>query len=157
MYFSKQLHPKWGILFSLIFFIIGIVILLFGYKESEKYNEKSKKYIQIDAYVVDYAYSESDEGNTTKAIIVEYEVDGKTYRKQSSVYTSNPKSIESVEKIKYNPENPEDIIFEKNETSFVLYLVGAVFTFVGLLLTIIFAIVTKKIDENNDMLDQIAY
>ena len=134
---------KYALIATSIAFIIGVIILVLGFITGQQYNKKSKEYIETEAKVVDYAVSNNEEQKNTKAIIVEYVVNDKIYRKQSSIYTSNPKPIGEIIKIKYNPDNPNKMIFPKNEIGFILYLVGGIFAFVGALLTFIFYMVYK--------------
>ena len=138
---------KFATIFGLIFFAIGIILLILGYKLNIDYKEKSNKYIETEGIVVDYKYGTGKSKNT-KAIIVEYYVDDIKYRKTSNIYTSNPKKIGSTEIVKYDPKNPKNMIFEKDMDSFILYLIGGIFSGVGATFTIIFMILYNKSKKN---------
>jgi len=141
---EQEKRFKFAAIFCSIFFVVGIIIIIIGYKLNIDYKEKSSRYIETEGTVVEYKYKNDD----TKAIIVEYYVDDVKYRKASNVYTSNPKKIGSTEKIKYDPNDPQNIIFEKNSESFMLYFVGGVFSGVGAFLTIVFGILYNKSKKN---------
>ncbi|MCI9280107.1 MAG: DUF3592 domain-containing protein [Bacilli bacterium] len=129
---TKPMKPWQGILFGLIFVVIGIGLLLFSVSTIKNYNQKNKTYNETTSIVVDYAYN--DEG--LEAIIVEYTVDGKAYRKQSNSYSNMPKSKGTQVKVKYNPDDPSDAIWVNDSTNIVLPLVGGLFTLVGIIIVI---------------------
>ena len=116
---------------ALIAFVAGIGLLIYSFYTIRDYNEKNKKYIETESYVVDY-YEKDD----AKYPIVEYNVDGKTYRNTSHVGSSFPKKIGSKVMIKYNPNNPEQIIWEKDSTNIIVPIFGIVFIICGVLLII---------------------
>lgn len=135
---------KYFTIFCLTFVIIGSILIIVGFNINSKYKEKSKKFEETNAVVVAYENNKSSKNKGTKAIVVEYVVNDKKYRKTSSVYTSNPKKIGEIEKIKYDPTDPSDMIFEKNMETFIFYIIGGVFTIVGTFLSIVFALSYKK-------------
>lgn len=128
----KPMKPWQGILFGLIFVMIGIGLLLLSVSTIKKYNEKNKIYTETTSVVVDYAYD--DEG--LEAIIVEYTVDGKAYRKQSNSYSNMPKSKGTQVKVKYDPNNPRDAIWVNDSTNVVLPLAGGIFLLVGIIIAV---------------------
>lgn len=140
---TKPMKPWQGILFGLIFSIVGIVLLFFSVKTITSYNQKNKTYTEITSVVVDYAYD--DEG--LKAIIVEYKVDGKSYKKQSNSYSNMPKSKGAQVQLKYNPTDPNDVIWVNDSANIVLPLVGGLFTLVGFIVIVSSA---KKMKDEKD-------
>lgn len=129
---TKPMKPWQGILFGLIFAVIGIGLLLFSVSTIKNYNQKNKTYTETTSVVVDYAYD--DEG--LEAIIVEYTVNGKAYRKQSNSYSNMPKSKGTQVKVKYNPNDPSDAIWVNDSTNIVLPLVGGLFALVGIIIVV---------------------
>ncbi len=127
---AKPMKPWQEILFGLIFAVVGIGLLLFSVSTIKTYSEKSKTFTETTSVVVDYAYD--DEG--LEAIIVEYTVDGKAYRKQSNSYSNMPKSKGTKVKVKYNPNNPSDAIWVNDSTNIVFPLVGGLFALVGIII-----------------------
>lgn len=140
---TKPMKPWQGILFGLIFAVIGIGLLLFSVSTIKNYNQKNKTYTETTSVVVDYAYD--DEG--LEAIIVEYTVDGKSYRKQSNSYSNMPKSKGTQVKVKYNPDDPSDAIWVNDSTNIVLPLVGGLFALVGIIIAVSSA---KKMKNEKD-------
>ncbi len=129
---TKPMKSWQGIIFGLIFAVVGIWILLVSISSIKSYYQKNKTYTEITSVVVDYA--NNDEG--LKAIIVEYIVDGKTYRQQSTLYSSMPKSIGTQVKVKYNPNNPSEAIWVNDSTNIVLPLVGGLFALIGIIFVV---------------------
>lgn len=128
----KPMKAWQGILFGFIFAVVGIGLLLFSVSTIKNYNEKNKTYTETTSVVVDYAYD--DEG--LEAIIVEYKVNGVSYKKQSNSYSNMPKSKGTQVKIKYNPDDPSDAIWVNDSTNIVLPLVGGVFALVGIIIVV---------------------
>lgn len=108
--------PWQSLLFCLIFLVVGIGLIIYGINSNATLKEKSARFIETQAIVVDYDYN----SDGLAAIVVEYEVNGNKYLKTSSSSSSSPKSIGSVVKIKYNPDNPNDMIWNSNEGIFIL-------------------------------------
>lgn len=129
---NRTMKPLYGILFGSVFAIMGIVFLVNSLSTIKTYNEKDKIYTETDSVVVDYDYN----AEGSKAIIVEYTVDGQSYRQQSYSYSSSPAPQGSRVKIKYNPNNPEDIIWASDSKTIMFPIVGAAFTVVGIVIII---------------------
>lgn len=139
---SKQM--KWWqiLIVGAILLIIGIGLIILSYNTITTYNEKNKTYVETTAQVVDYAYD--SEG--LQAIIVEYQVNSKSYRKTSNSYSNMPSSIGTTVSIKYNPNNPQDAIWTTDSTNIVLPIVAVVITLVGIL-AVIFSLKSKKKED----------
>ena len=129
---SKPMKPWQGVLFGLIFAIVGIALLCFAVSSIKTYNEKNETFVETTSRVVDYKYNDE----RLQAIVVEYVVDGQTYQKVSNSYSNMPKSIGTEVSIKYNPNNPQDAIWTSDSTNIVLPIFGAVFTLVGVIVVI---------------------
>lgn len=114
---------------SLIFIIVGIITLLFSIKSIKNYIEKSQAFVETISEVVNYDYESDD----TKAIIVEYMVKGKTYQNKSTTYTNVPPMIGTKIPIKYNPKNPQDIIWKLDTTNIITPIIGILFTITGII------------------------
>ena len=129
---AKPMKPWQGVLFGLIFVIVGIALLCFAVSSIKTYNEKNETFVETTSKIVDYKYN--DEG--LQAIVVEYVVNGQTYQKVSNSYSNMPKSIGTEVSVKYNPNNPQDAIWTSDSTNIVLPIFGAVFTLVGVIVVI---------------------
>jgi len=114
---------------SLIFIIVGIITLVLSIKHIKNYIEKSQTFVEIISEVINYDY----ESNDTKAIIVEYTVKGKTYQNKSTTYTNIPPNIGTKMSIKYNPKNPQDIIWKLDTTNIIEPIIGILFTITGII------------------------
>lgn len=121
--------------FSIIFLIIGIIVLVFGIWSYATFAKKSETYLSTNGMVVEYKYSTStdDYGNTEqlRAEVVDYRVDGETYTCSSKTYSSNAKSIGTTMEVKYNPEDPSDAYLAKDKGSWLIIAVGGTFTLVA--------------------------
>lgn len=121
-----------GILFGVLFIVVGVALLIYAVKTISSYNEKSQTYQEVIGYVIDYDYN----NDGLRSIIVEYQVNGKTYKKISNEYSDNPRTIGSEITLKYNPNNPVDAIWINDSTNVILPVFGGIFSLAGALITI---------------------
>lgn len=128
----REMSPGGKLVFGIIFIIIGVLLLKFSISSNKTYKEKDATFIPITSKVVSYATN----SDGLQAIIVEYEVDGNKYTKQSNTYSSMPKSIGTEVGVKYNPDNPNDAIWEKDSTGTILFIVSVVFIVAGAIVII---------------------
>ena len=68
----KEMKPWQGVLFGIVFAIVGIFLIIFSIKTIKEYKEKDKTYVETTAVVVDYDMN----SDGLEAIIVEYTVNG---------------------------------------------------------------------------------
>ena len=129
---SKPIKPWQGVLFGLIFAIVGIALLCFAVSSIKTYNEKNETFVETTSRVVDYKYNDE----RLQAIVVEYVVDGQTYQKVSNSYSNMPKSIGTEVSIRYNPNNPQEAIWTSDSTNIVLHIIGVVFILAGVIVVI---------------------
>lgn len=129
---SKPMKQWQGVLFGLIFAIVGIALLCFAVSSIKTYNEKNETFVETTSRVVDYKYNDE----RLQAIVVEYVVDGQTYQKVSNSYSNMPKSIGTEVSIRYNPNNPQDAIWTSDSTNIVLPIIGVVFILAGVIVVI---------------------
>ena len=129
---SKPMKQWQGVLFGLIFAIVGIALLCFAVSSIKTYNEKNETFVETTSRVVDYKYNDE----RLQAIVVEYVVDGQTYQKVSNSYSNMPKSIGTEVSIRYNPNNPQDAIWTSDSTNIVLPIIGVVFILAGIIVVI---------------------
>ncbi|MDD2625167.1 MAG: DUF3592 domain-containing protein [Tenericutes bacterium] len=117
--------PRNGIIMGIIFIIFGIAIILPTINHIKTHRVKNSNYFETKGEIVDYT---SEGSSDHYSYVVEYEVDGKTYTIVSSPIFFK-KKIGSNVGIKYNPDNPEDAIFE-NENSLIT-LPGGIIVFIA--------------------------
>lgn len=140
---SSRMKPWQGILFGLVFALIGSGLIWFSVNIITEYNKKNSEFRQVTGQVVDYNYN--DDG--LQAIIVEYTVDGQSYRKTSNSYSNMPKSTGTEVDLKYNPTNPKDAIWVNDSTNIVMPLAGGLFALVGIVVIVIAAKKMKNGEE----------
>ena len=111
------------IILGAVMLLIGIAIGIYGVFNAKSVSLKEETYIPIEAKVVDYEErierTEDEDGYVTTEHtyrdIFEYTVDNTTYTKTSSMGRSYHSDIGSIKQIKYNPNNPSQIL--ENGTS----------------------------------------
>ncbi len=129
---SRPLKLWQEVLAGLFSIALGILVLYFSISSIKTYNEKNEVYVETTSKVVDYKY----DNDGLKAIVVEYVVDGQTYRIVSGSYTNMPKSIGTEVSIKYDPNNPQDAIWTLDSANIILPILGIVFTLAGIVVVI---------------------
>lgn len=132
----KEPKPIVKILMGLLCLLVGIGLISFGIKKMNDFKEKNKTYIETIAKVVDYKDDFDSDGDRMQAEIVEYTVNGETYRATSPDSSTDPDALGSEVKIKYNPNNPEEVIWVGDNTHIILFIVGGVFALVGLFILV---------------------
>lgn len=119
------------IFIGLILLMIGSFVLFFNFvtNNSSKYDN----YVEVYGRVVDYNVGSDHD---TWAEIVEYEVNGRKYEVSSKSYSNYPKDIGALMKVKYNPLAPSQAVVYKKSDNIMVYVIGGIFTAVGLGITV---------------------
>ncbi len=125
---------KKGLIMGVLALLIGIGLLVYSYFTIKSYNEKNKTFVETESTVVDYQYDTNEEGQELRAIIVEYIVDGRTYKKESTSFSTITESIGDKVMIKYDPRNPSDAIWKNDSSNIFIPIVGGVFVIGGILI-----------------------
>ena len=68
--------------------------------------------------------------------IVEYEVDGRKYRKESNDYSTVYRSIGDQVLIQYNPNNPSDAIWKNDNGNIIVPIVAGLFVIAGIIVVV---------------------
>ena len=124
--------PITSIIVGVIIVFIGVFMLTFSISSIKRYNDKSKTFIETVSKVVDYKYS----GDQERTPIVEYEVNGIRYEKEHNTTSTNPLPLGTRVRLKYNPNDPTDVIWVNDASNIFLPIAGGVFTLIGLVVTI---------------------
>jgi hypothetical protein len=113
-----------------ISFVIGVFLLMHAFGIIGGVNTDG--FVDVKGRVVGYN-TQYDDGQRLDGIIAEYVVEGQKYTIESSVFSSHPKHIGEIVKIKYNPNNPVDAVFDDaNENGTLLSgIIGGLFSLVG--------------------------
>jgi len=135
-YRSNIINKPWQmLLFALPFLLFGIFMMIFSINMIVDTKQKSEIYVETQGIVVDHRYNYDSDGDDTTSIVVEYTVDGKKYRKTSSLGTSNPKPIGTSVPIEYDPNNPSEALLEEDASNLLLICLSLLFTSVGAIMT----------------------
>ncbi len=129
-----------GVLFS------GIICLVIGIKDTYHISKITKNYLTTTGYFKDYEIYDSYEKrehnrtktHTTYRLIYTYKIDDKEYTITTDYGSGNIPEINSIRKIKYNPNNPsEAILIGTNRNNGLIYF-GAFFILGGMVFILIF-------------------
>lgn len=125
-------------IFAIAFLGFGIALIFASVKFFKDYNHDKKDCTQkVKAQVIDYEYSPpiDDEDEGSYHPVVEYKIDGKTYRKTLINYSKEPKEGTYIT-IYCNPKNPEEIFFKENTGLYMAPIGSTIFTLVGGVFTV---------------------
>ena len=132
-----QALVKTGIFVLIIALVLRVVAGILIYR----YNKKKQTYIQTVGVVVEYdrKLENGDNGNYyyIYAPIIEFKVDGKEYQEKYNVYSMHPPKKGSKISLRYNKENPEDVVFDKDKTRVVVPICAGVFLIFGVVLIVV--------------------
>lgn len=134
-----------------IFFIFGMVFLGVGTYDMGLWNNKYSKYIETQGKVVDYK-EDTSSGTTLYAPVIQYTVNGQDYTICGNEYNTYPANIGTTQRVKYNPDNPQDAIWVRsnNTANLTLICVGAVFILIAIVGIILKLRYNAKQAGNND-------
>ncbi|MDE7191117.1 MAG: hypothetical protein K2O35_01395 [Clostridia bacterium] len=129
--------------------VIFIVFAAGGSFALYKNVSKTEGFVKTEAVVVDYKEKtdyDVDRGyETMYCEIVEYTVDGQTYRASNSVWTNVPEDIGKKIDIAYDPDMPSNCVFVKSSYIFpmICFAIAAV-TFAVLIAHVVTCIKLKN-------------
>ena len=127
---------KKTLIIGILFFVLGIALGIYSFISIKNHDEKAKTYIESNSVVVDYNYDVNENGDELRAIIVEYEVDGRKYRKESNDYSTVYRSIGDRVLIQYNPNNPSDAIWKNDNGNIIVPIVAGLFVIAGIIVVV---------------------
>lgn len=139
----RKTTDRIGLILGIIFLIVGLVLSTLTVINYKNYFTRKQNYIPIDAVVVGFDKTEhiGDDENPSYYMytpIVEFEVDGSRYQVHSSTYARYPaEELGDIVKIRYNKNNPKDVIFEKDSSLVIGTICSLAFTLAGLIVTIV--------------------
>lgn len=141
-----DLNGKSGSTILWIAFIVGIILIAYNAFMLVNKLKKEVTYIQVEAEIVDYnTKRENREDNRgyeytelVYAPIYEYKVEDTTYTYTSKYYQSEYKSIGTKTLLKYNPQNPKDVIELNTSGGNLLGVIGGI---IVIIVTIVLSIV----------------
>ncbi len=105
-----------------ITFVSGILMLLFGIKDTHKLNSNTRNFTTTNGYYKDYEIYSSNKNGITYKLKYVYNVDGIEYEISTDYGSNYIPDKNSVRKVKYNPNNPsESILVGLNNNKGLIY------------------------------------
>lgn len=120
-------------IYAVFFILFGATLLAISIKEINTYSYKNNNYIRTEAKVIKHTYK----NGKVDSSILEYVVGEDHYTTSSNNRLDCIKSYGSVVNIKYNPNNPEEIVFSDRSINIVLPITALVILSTGLSITIV--------------------
>ena len=140
----KKALKRWELWVSAIILTIASGLLIFAICYTVNVGRKLSSYTRIDATVIDYKLE--TEGPITHRrsydfTVVEYKVDGVTYRATDRASALAKGKVGSLIKIAYNPDNPAECVFVRSERSLTsfLFIFAALLAAMGTVTATVFA------------------
>ncbi len=106
-------------------FIGGLIMLFIGFKNTYKLNRITKNYLSTDGYFTNYKNIDDD---STYKLIYTYIVDDIEYTISTDYGTNYIPKYNSIRKVKYDQNNPNEAVLVGTNKNIVLILVGYIFT-----------------------------
>ena len=141
----KKLYNRVEFWVMFVVLAIGVTLLINATVHTVEVSRKLAQYTHIQATVTEHVINPShgSQSGSTVASVVEFEVDGVTYRIKNRVASSsNSDKVGSTIEIAYNPDDPNDCLFvESEKTWFVLLLA---FSGIFLAISTVFTVMLVK-------------
>lgn len=123
-----------GIALVGIAFLIGILLLGFGIKNTYELKKETENYAVTEGYLSDYELRES--GSSTDRsysyyLTYSYVVDGCEYTVTTDYGSGSVPEIGSTKEIKYNPQNPEEAVIAGMNGSIIMIFIGVMFILIS--------------------------
>ncbi|MEG1140977.1 MAG: hypothetical protein RSE41_00700 [Clostridia bacterium] len=115
------------LLLIILSFVCGIIMLLFGMNGTNELDRKTENYQETNGYFSSYSIYSSDKDKTTYRLVYTYIVNGENYTVSTDYGTQFIPKENNIEKIKYNPEYPEQSIIVGTNTNNSLIFIGIIF------------------------------
>ena len=128
-----ETKPSTQMLLCVLVFLLGGGLLVYSIKYTKDYNYKQSTYKDVSG-IVTRADTKEENGTETTDITVEYEVDGKVYHAYTTLSSYEVYVEGSTINFKYNPDNPEDVIWKHDAKAKILFpIVAIVFMIAGII------------------------
>lgn len=116
-------------IFPLIFIMFGGLLLFIGFNSIKS----TKDYKKVEATVID-SYFVNNATEKEVKIKITYNVNDNKFNTNITKKTDRLPRVGSKMIIKYNPNNPKEIVFDSS-VNYISLIIGIVFIFLGLLVT----------------------
>lgn len=115
-------RKKFGVMSLLITLIVGIVFIGVGFM-MHKSTTIPASWQRVDGIVVDVATESSTNSGQTYAPVINYTVNGVTYKITSSISSSSYPTTGTYKQVAYDPSNPKDAkVVVSGSTSLLFYI-----------------------------------
>lgn len=123
--------------------LVGILLIVFGVKNTYDLNKATENYAVTQGRLVDYEVRES--GTATDRsysyyYIYSYTVDGREYTVTADYGTGSSPKIGSEKEIKYDPQNPEKAVVSGINGNTVMIFIGVMFALVSGVFVMVFLV-----------------
>lgn len=110
--------------------LCGILLLIFGIKNTSDLKKETENYAVTEGYLSDYELRES--GSTTDRsysyyLTYSYVVGGREYTVTTDYGSGSVPEMGSTKEIKYNPQNPEEAVIAGMNGSIIMIFMGVMF------------------------------
>lgn len=128
---KRKIPNIFALLITCIFIVIGGGLLYFGFS----FVVQQSNYVKVDAKVISVrTFVNQDDGESVLMAVPTYEyyVNGVRYEVESKSATNakNAPIVGDIVTIRYNPENPKDIV-TKSWTVIMIFVMGGAFVILG--------------------------
>ena len=119
---------KFGVLaMTLIALVVGVIVFSFGISYTVNARKQIGNYTEMTAVVVGYEENRSwsstyHRTTITYAEVVEYSVNGVTYKARNTIFSTSPKDKGATMKIAVNPADPADCVFVNSKKWMCVFL-----------------------------------
>ena len=139
----KKAVKRWEFWVSVIILTISSGLWIFAVYYTVNISRKLSSYTHINATIIDYKLETNGTTENRKShyyTVVEYRVDGVTYRAKDKMSAAVTGKTGSPLKIAYNPDDPAECVFVHSEKSLLafLFIFTAVFTAMGTAVAAVF-------------------
>ena len=118
---NKKTSPIATIIFGILFVCAGLYVGKMSLDKVKEFNNKTDTFVEINSKVV--GHTKNNDGK--EAVIVEYTVDGVRYKEQSNKYSNDYVEIGTEVKIKYNPNNPQEVIWGNEKSDNMIFTIAS--------------------------------
>ncbi len=121
---------------TIIFIVVGILLLIYGIKNIYNTNLISENYIEIEANFKDATLYERSDSGEVYTLNYTYTIDGLQYQISTDYTTGIIPKIGSKKLIKYNPDNPSEAIFVGDVSNTMIIFFGFLFTVIPIMINL---------------------
>lgn len=112
--------------------IIGIILLIFGIRDTYRLNKATENYDTAEAFLSDDGTFDSNIKGGTHRLTYTYVVNGEIYTVSTDYETGAIPESGSTRTVKYNPDNPEEAVLAGANGNKMMIYMGAFFVLVAL-------------------------